>query len=241
MSFYRLLHQKGIRQVTRVPSQSPRCAGNSSYRMNTRVGFLPCLLLVFLSVGFSPLSAMAALSLESSFTVTETYTDNLFFRADNKKDDFGTLFGPNLLLQYQNPDVVLGVAYLGRMGVFVNNPKANQTIHNVNLVVDLPFLNTLYKGLTVNIDENMQFTPQLDAFSGSGAQDVSGVPKSGRKQHTATARGHSFSLGRWDAGNIYKPYQCLSQSSCPHGQLCMDTPREFIPRLPEPISPVFFE
>lgn len=130
--------------------------------------FLVCLV-ACLPIG----RALATLSLESSFSVTETYTDNLFFRANNKKSDFGTLFGPNLLLQYQNADVVLGAAYFGRVGLFVNNPKANRTLHNVNVIVDIPFLNKLYKGLTVNIDETLNATPQLDAFSGTGAQNQS--------------------------------------------------------------------
>jgi len=117
--------------------------------------------------------ALATLSLESSFTVTGTYTDNLFFDANNKKDDFGTLFGPNLSIQFANADVVLGAAYAGRLGVFVNNPNANKSLHNVNLILDLPFLNKLLKGLTVSIDETMRFTPQLDAFSGSSAENIS--------------------------------------------------------------------
>jgi hypothetical protein len=140
-------------------------------RIIDRVTFLASLFPLFLMVWFPAGRAMATLSLESSFTVTETYTDNLFYEPNNKKSDFGTLFGPNLSLQYANADVVLGAAYLGRMGVFVNNPKANRTIHNVNLLLDLPFLNKLHKGLTVNIDETLQATPQLDAFSGSGAQN----------------------------------------------------------------------
>lgn len=139
--------------------------------MNERSAFRIPMLLFFLLACFSTARAMATLSLESSFTVTETYVDNLFYESHNKKHDFGTLFGPNLSLQYENADVVLGAAYLGRMGVFVNHPKANRTIHNINLILDLPFLNTLHKGLTVKIDETMQATPQLDAFSGSDAQN----------------------------------------------------------------------
>ena len=127
--------------------------------------------LVVLVVCFPSDKALGTLSLESSFNITGTYVDNLFFSANNKKSDFGTMFGPNLSLQYKNSDVVLGAAYLGRVGLFVNNPSANQTLHNVNVLVDLPFLNTMYNGLTVNIDETLDFTPQLDAFSGSEAQD----------------------------------------------------------------------
>ena len=40
-------------------------------------------------------SAQAALSLQTSFSISETYTDNLFFENVDTEEDFGTLFGPN--------------------------------------------------------------------------------------------------------------------------------------------------
>jgi hypothetical protein len=132
-----------------------------------RISVFLLLLMVWVPAG----RAMGTLSLETSFSVTETYTDNLFYEANNKESDFGTLFGPNVFLQYEDADVVLGAAYIGRMGIFVNNSDANRTYNNVNLILDLPFLNRLYKGLTVKIDETLQATPQLDAFSGSGAEN----------------------------------------------------------------------
>ena len=134
--------------------------------------FRPILAFIPFLFFLAPVPTMATLSFESSLYIAETYIDNLFYRANDKRQDFGTILGPNLFWQFQNSDVVLGAAYLGRLGVFINNPKANRTLHNMNLVLDVPFLNTLYKGLTFNIDETLQFTPQLDAFSGSGAQDT---------------------------------------------------------------------
>jgi len=118
-------------------------------------------------------NAMAAVILESSFNVSEVYTDNLLYEAHNTKSDFGTLFGPDLSLQYENPDIVFGGRYFGRVVLFVNNPEENAYIQNANINLDLPFLTKRYKKLTVTIDETMDFTPQLDAFSLSGAQDAS--------------------------------------------------------------------
>jgi len=118
-------------------------------------------------------AARAAVTLESSFNVTQIFTDNLFFDDTNTKSDFGTLFGPNFLLQFDHPDIVLGAEYLGRVAVLYENPDESRYVQNANIILDLPFLTKRFKKLTVTIDENMSFTPQLDAFSRSGAQDAS--------------------------------------------------------------------
>lgn len=117
-------------------------------------------------------TAMARLSLLSSFSVGQSYTDNLFYEDSNRKSAFGTFLGPNFTFQYDNPDIVIGATYLGRVALFINNPEANAYIQNFNIFLDLPFLDKQYRGLTVHIDETMNFTPQLDAFSLSGAGDI---------------------------------------------------------------------
>jgi hypothetical protein len=114
----------------------------------------------------------AALTLSSSFNVTQTYTDNLFFNDNNKKSDFGTAFGPNFGLQYDNPDIVIGGIYSGRFIALVENFDESRYVQNANIILDLPFLDKQYKGLTVTIDESMNFTPQLDAFAFTGAQNA---------------------------------------------------------------------
>jgi hypothetical protein len=120
-----------------------------------------------------PLSLVsAALTLKSSFNVSQTYTDNLFYDDKNKVDDFGTFSGPNLELKYANPDIVIGGTYFGRFVAYVNDPGQNRYIQNANIILGLPFLTKKYKNLTVTIDEGMDFTPQLDAFSLSGAKDA---------------------------------------------------------------------
>ncbi len=118
-------------------------------------------------------STMAELSLLSSFSLQQSYTTNLFFEDESQREDFGTFLGPNLTLLFKDPDLVIGVTYLGRMSFFANNPDANRYIQNANVILDLPFLTKQYKNLTVSIDESMTFTPQLDAFSLSGAEDAS--------------------------------------------------------------------
>jgi len=115
--------------------------------------------------------AFADLTLESSFSVATAYTSNLFFDENNTLDDLGTFVGPNISLIYNNPDIVIGATYFGRLAFFINNSNANTYVQGVNIILDLPFLTKRYEKLTVSIDEGMTFTPQLDAFSLSGAED----------------------------------------------------------------------
>ena len=140
---------------------------------------------------FSTGNSMALLSLQSSFSVSQSYTSNLFFSEDQERDDFGTFFGPNVTLLFQDPDLVLGVTYTGRLAFFFNNPEANRYNQNANIILDLPFLTKRYKGLTITVDETMRFTPQLDAFSLSGAQDAStsGDPFRGNNASGGTGGG----------------------------------------------------
>ena len=131
---------------------------------------------VFWVMAHPPSLVLASLSLQSSFNVTQQYTDNLFYSDKDREDDFGTYSGPNLELKYANPDIVLGGTYFGRFVAYVNNPDQDRYIQNANLILELPFLTKQYKNLTVKIDEDMNFTPQLDAFSLSGAQDAFTTP-----------------------------------------------------------------
>ncbi|HNP27896.1 MAG TPA: hypothetical protein PKK23_02545 [Nitrospirales bacterium] len=141
--------------------------------MRNQSVFRLAIFIVFWVMAHSPSHVFAALTLDSSFNLTQTYTDNLFYNDKDREDDFGTLMGPNIALKYDNPDILIGATYLGRFTAFVNNSDQNRYIQNVNILLDLPFLTKRYKKLSVTIDETMTFTPQLDAFSLSGAQDAS--------------------------------------------------------------------
>ena len=125
----------------------------------------------FSMAGFPLKVATAALTLQSSFSLTQGYTDNLFYEDQNTKSDIGTLFGPNFTLQYDNPDIVIGGTYSGRVALFIKNPDEGRYIQNANIILDLPFLSKQYKGLTVTIEETLTFTPQLDAFAYGGARN----------------------------------------------------------------------
>lgn len=131
------------------------------------------MVLLGLAIAYPSSLVSAAITLDSSFSLTQTYTDNLFYNDKDREEDFGTLMGPSFALKYDNPDIVVGATYFGRLATFVNNPDQNRYIQNANILLDLPFLTKRYKKLSVTIDETMNFTPQLDAFSLSGAQDAS--------------------------------------------------------------------
>ena len=144
-------------------------------------------LLIFFSVFFQA-RAEAILTFDAGFFVTETYTDNLFFSENQKEDDFGTYLGPILNIKFENPDVVLGVEYRGTVQLWVNNTQANTYTQNSNITLDLPFLEKRYRGLSVQITENFNFTPQLDAFSLSLADqnNTAGISNQGNQDNEAT-------------------------------------------------------
>ena len=115
------------------------------------------------------LTTQAALTLNSSLSVTETYTDNLFFESQrNKRDDFGTFVVPSVTLSYITKDIELQGTYTGIAQFYVNNSSANAYTHNSNFVIDLPFLTKRYKGLEVKLIETFNFSPQLRGFAFSG-------------------------------------------------------------------------
>ena len=120
--------------------------------------------------------ASAALSVQTSFNVTETYTDNFFFQESGKEEEFGTNVGPNITLLFENPDIIIGATYFGRVQLFVNNFDRSRYTQNANIILDLPFLTKQYRGISVTIVEDMNFTPQLDAFSFTEAQNASSSP-----------------------------------------------------------------
>jgi len=135
------------------------------------------------SIGVLVLSvtkAEAFLDLNASLSVSETYTDNLFFSGTNKEDDFGTFVSPRLGLTYESKNILLGVDYVGGGQFFVNNSSANTYSQGANFNLDLPFLTRQYRNLEVKINESFNITPTLPAFTTNNASNqlAGGVPGS---------------------------------------------------------------
>ncbi len=121
-----------------------------------------------------PALLSAEVTLNSSLSVTETYTDNLFFESQSdKRDDFGTFIVPSVSLAYISKDIELEGTYTGVAQFYVNNSNANAYSHNANFGIDLPFLTKRYKGLEVELIESFNFAPSLQgfAFSGKNGED----------------------------------------------------------------------
>ncbi len=135
------------------------------------------------SIGVLVLSvtkAEAFLDLNASLSVSETYTDNLFFSGTNKEDDFGTFVSPRLGLTYESKNILLGVAYVGSGQFFVNNSSANTYSQGADFNLDLPFLTRRYRNLEVKINESFNITHTLPAFTANNASNelAGGVPGS---------------------------------------------------------------
>lgn len=129
-----------------------------------RLKMLAILVLVF-AVVFPFSFAHASLKLDSSFSVSERYTDNLFFSFANKRDDFGTIITPRATLTFTNKHVRLAGTYVASAQFYVNNDNANTVSQNTNFNIDLPFLNRIDKRLEVRVNESFNLTPEQPGFS----------------------------------------------------------------------------
>ena len=155
---------------------------------------------------FSLVSAenlFATLTLNSSISVTETYTDNLFFESKrDKRDDFGTFVIPSLTLTYLSRDVVLTGTYSGVAQFYVNHSGANTYTHNANFGIDLPFLTKRYKGLEIRLVESMNFSPAVQGFSFDGDRSDQDNPLiAGQQGQGAFGGGGGFSGGGFGGTN----------------------------------------
>lgn len=127
--------------------------------------------LVFMVVSLvfviSPPHSHAKLDIDTSLSVSEQYTDNLFFTFANKEDDFGTFVTPSITALFSNEHIKLGATYSASAQFYVNNSDANNVAHGTNLIIDLPFLNKTFKkyNLEVRVNESLNVAPSLPALS----------------------------------------------------------------------------
>jgi len=102
----------------------------------------------------STIQAQSTLTLDTSMSVAETWTDNLFFTFANKQDDFGTIINARIALDYESKYVIVRGAYAPTGQIFVNNSNANTFNHGSDFDIDLPFLTKRYKRIEVKFDES---------------------------------------------------------------------------------------
>lgn len=127
--------------------------------------------IVFVFAVVLPVSnAQADLKFDTSLSVSERYTDNLFFTFANKRDDFGTIITPRATLTFSNKHVKLSGTYAASAQFYVNNDRANTVSHGTNFDIDLPFLNRISKNLEIRVNESFNLTPEQPGFSANSSQ-----------------------------------------------------------------------
>ncbi|GEM_PF-3595983 len=107
----------------------------------------------------------AAVIVNSSLSVSESYNDNIFFTDQNKVDDFVTIVSPALSVAYAGKDLTLSIGYRGRAFFYAENTAQNDFFHALSIDLNLPILDRQIRGVTVKIIEDMSFSPELPGFS----------------------------------------------------------------------------
>ena len=150
-------------------------------RMNSVSSVVLCCLALYCIVTAERL--YAEVTFNSSISVTETYTDNLFFDSNrNKRDDWGTFISPSVTLTYLSRDVILTGTYAGVAQFYVNQSGANTYTHNANFGIDLPFLTKRYKGVEIRLTESLNFSPAVQGYSFDGDRSDQDNPLIGGQQ-----------------------------------------------------------
>jgi len=144
-----------------------------------KVFFLFSVLLFHFSSFPSTIQAQSTLTLDTSMSVAETWTDNLFFTFANKEDDFGTIINARIALDYESKYVIVRGAYAPTGQIFVNNSSANTFNHGSDLDFDLPFLTKRFKRIEVKFDESFNISTQLPAFSGNSPRGSGAIRSQG--------------------------------------------------------------
>lgn len=124
---------------------------------------------LFIFVLSGPLQA--AIVVDSSLSVSESYDDNIFFENQNEKDDLVSAVSPALSVTYTGKNLNLSIGYRGRALFYAENADENDFFHTLSIDLDLPFLNRQIRGVEVQVIEEMSFSPELPGFSFIGGGD----------------------------------------------------------------------
>lgn len=104
-------------------------------------------------------------TLSPSFSVSESYNDNLFFTETNREADFTTLVGPSFKLAYESLNLTLEGVYRGAAEFHARHPEANKYAQSASFDLGIPFLSRQIRGVEVRVTENLNFTPEVPAYS----------------------------------------------------------------------------
>ncbi|MBI3596669.1 MAG: hypothetical protein HY203_05905 [Nitrospirae bacterium] len=118
--------------------------------------------------------AEGSVTLSPSFSVSESYNDNLFFTETNREADFTTLVGPSLNLAYESQYLNFVGGYRGSAEFHARHPEANRYAQSASFGLGIPFLSHEIRGVDVRITEEITYAPEVPAYSFGKTQEEPG-------------------------------------------------------------------
>ncbi len=120
---------------------------------------------VALVVGLGPTGAWASVTFTSGLTVSERYSDNVFFSPTDQRSDLATVVVPGAALVFEGQDLTFAARY-GLTAEYHHVEKsANGMTQSVGVDLEVPFLSKQNKRTDVRVRESMTYTTELPAFS----------------------------------------------------------------------------
>ncbi|MFQ5455429.1 MAG: hypothetical protein ACE5EA_04380 [Nitrospirota bacterium] len=105
----------------------------------------------------------ASLTLNSTLSTVEQYSDNIRFQSD-KRGDILTSVSPQLLLAYKTSNLILSGKYNGSLEFYLRDNSLNQYNQNASFDIDLPVISHITKNVKIGISEDIAYTPSLPPF-----------------------------------------------------------------------------
>jgi hypothetical protein len=117
----------------------------------------------------------AAVTVTPALTVSERYSDNLFFSDTDRRSELTTFVEPTVALVTDTQWLTLSATYIGQGAYHRVADEANGYSHGLAFDLDLPILSRQTKRTEVRVSENMTVTQEFPAFeAGEGEQNVEG-------------------------------------------------------------------
>ena len=110
-------------------------------------------------------NAVGGVIFNSSLSISERYTDNLFFNNKNREGEYSTFVRSSFKLTYSSQNVTLLAGYKGTVELHARNPKVNGYFQSTSFGIDLPGLSRRINGLEVKVVESFGHSPELPPYS----------------------------------------------------------------------------
>jgi hypothetical protein len=124
-------------------------------------------------IGLRPVEGWAAVTVTPALSVSERYSDNLFFSDTDPQNDFSTFIAPTVALLIDSQWARLTTRYLGYGEYHRRATEANGYSQGLAFDLDLPILSQQTRRMEVRVTENLTYTRELPAFAyGEGDVNV---------------------------------------------------------------------